>query len=738
MTSFGIKISPVILGLPILSLLMSGGFQNSSWANSYYNLQTFRQQMPPKLIFTTSSFTLNTWTCSPVQTVQRLDGFGGPIPFGVTNVNLIGANITFFSDSGCTVPITGVTINPGSSSANFYSMYGATGSPAINASVSPTTPIFVQQSLASASSVASVNVSMSSSTQAGNFLFVGVESFQSPPARDVTSISDNLGNTYISAGKRATDSSGSIETEILYAKNVAAGTTTATVTLNGSATAVDVWFAEFSGVDRTSPLDGGAIASNLVPGLTIVAPTVNTTTPSSVVFSVAGASNSITGIHAGNPFTALTISGDFMDSAYDITSSTGSYGAVWDQNTSGGTACASTVAFKAAPAQAFLPATQTETVTPVNFTWIGGASCTQIWSSGNCWQGGAAPGGADTAHFDSFCTINCNAGLGGNTTVGSIWMHPGYSGTINQGGNPLSIANSFEQDGGTFAGGTAAITDTGTFTLTGGSFISTSGTLAATSGMTITGGTFNANNGNVTFGNLSGPIPITLNTGNAAFNNVTFTASTNAVTTITGTVVINGNLTLNNSTTGTQLNGGSLAVSGNVTASNGSGGSATVQLLGIQSLIGGASGLLPNVQIAGGTLTLSGTISVQGNWSYLSGTMIVSGSTVVFTAGQNHIITGSNTFNNLTMTLTGVSRTLTFQSATTQTVGGTLTLNGFSAVNHLKLRSTNTGTHWTLSAGTPLTSYLDVEDGVAAPSIFIGGTTGTSVNSGDNTGWSFP
>src|SRR5262249_45348495 len=61
--------------------------------------------------------------------------------------------------------------------------------------------------------------------------------------------------------------------------------------------------------------------------------------------------STVTGIHAGNTFTPMTISGDY-DSAYLLTASTGTYGASWDQASNVGS-CSSTAAFKPATAGLF-------------------------------------------------------------------------------------------------------------------------------------------------------------------------------------------------------------------------------------------------------------------------------------------------------------------------------------------------------------------------------------------------
>jgi hypothetical protein len=163
-------------------------------------------------------------------------------------------------------------------------------------------------------------------------------------ASSITSIDDDAGTTYVTASARAT--AGGDATEIWYAPQPHAAATRVTVHLSdavGGAT----WVAELAGVDPAMPTP--AITSNEMSDTTIVAPAMITTLPDELVFSVAADSlGDITGLHAGNDFTALpVIAGDAA--AYRIAIAPGSYAAEWDGSTNlVGAACASSVAFHAA------------------------------------------------------------------------------------------------------------------------------------------------------------------------------------------------------------------------------------------------------------------------------------------------------------------------------------------------------------------------------------------------------
>lgn len=96
-------------------------------------------------------------------------------------------------------------------------------------------------------------------------------------------------------------------------------------------------------MNTSSPLGAKAAASSQPATTTPSAPSVTTSFAHSVVFSLVVVQNTITGIHAGNPFTPLPIlTGD--DAGYDFTTSTGPYAGQWNQNVSG-TYCGSTAEF---------------------------------------------------------------------------------------------------------------------------------------------------------------------------------------------------------------------------------------------------------------------------------------------------------------------------------------------------------------------------------------------------------
>ncbi len=129
---------------------------------------------------------------------------------------------------------------------------------------------------------------------------------------------------------------------------------------------------------------------------------------------------------------------------------------------------------------------------------------------------------------------------------------------------------------------------------------------------------------------------------------------------------------------------------------------------------------------AGGT-----NIILNGNWTN-NGTFTAGDGTVTFTntpAVLASTITGATTFNNLTCTT--ASKQLTFESGVTQTINGTLTLNGQAAGTRIQLRSTSAGTRFTLdvTAGAQSVDYVDVMDSQVSTNDIV---ALDSVNSGGN------
>jgi hypothetical protein len=181
-------------------------------------------------------------------------------------------------------------------------------------------------------------------TMAGDLVVVAV-TVNTNAATTVTTITDNApggGNVYTSANQRSNDTSCDNVVELWYAKNVVAGATSVKVTTN-LVVQMDMWVLELAGLDRMAPFDTGAVANSQPAATILTAPAVTPSKPNAVVISTVCSCAAVTGLRAASPFTALNVhTGN--TTAYFLTTSVGSHGAVW--NATNGTWNASTVAFK--------------------------------------------------------------------------------------------------------------------------------------------------------------------------------------------------------------------------------------------------------------------------------------------------------------------------------------------------------------------------------------------------------
>jgi hypothetical protein len=140
-----------------------------------------------------------------------------------------------------------------------------------------------------------------------------------------------------------------------------------------------------------------------------------------------------------------------------------------------------------------------------------------------------------------------------------------------------------------------------------------------------------------------------------------------------------------------------------------------------------------NADGAGGVDIANRTVRVGRAWSWgNTGKLLSAGSTVILTGDENHLV-GNTTFFHLTRDTPG---TLTFAAGSTQTIAGTLTLNGAFG-QPLFLRSSEAGRQWRLNATGPRSlSFLDVQDGRNATRTALAPLS--SHDAGRNTGWVFP
>lgn len=135
-------------------------------------------------------------------------------------------------------------------------------------------------------------------------------------------------------------------------------------------------------------------------------------------------------------------------------------------------------------------------------------------------------------------------------------------------------------------------------------------------------------------------------------------------------------------------------------------------------------------------ITLYGSSEPAWNSYGASNSTLNTDTSSVILTGAAQSILGSNSFHHLTKISTS-SDTLSFQAGTTQTVRGTLRLEG-DQTNRLMLRSLTSGREWYVNPMVaPALSNLDVKDSNNTNSTPINAEGTNSIDSGNNTNWKF-
>jgi hypothetical protein len=160
----------------------------------------------------------------------------------------------------------------------------------------------------------------------------------------VTSVSDNAGNTYVSAG--AHSAKGNLSTDIWYALNSNSGATSVTPAFAGLPTHVEMTSWEVAGLPSAAP-DATSISSALVTLNNTTGPAVTTSQAGDFVVSILFANSAkFTSISAGNAFTDdFTTNGNGWAHLTSSISPAGTYQASWYTPATSGAYAASTVAF---------------------------------------------------------------------------------------------------------------------------------------------------------------------------------------------------------------------------------------------------------------------------------------------------------------------------------------------------------------------------------------------------------
>ena len=436
---------------------------------------------------------LNGSTSNPAPTVASITPNTGPAAGG-TSVTITGTGFL----PGATVnlggtPATGVTVVSGTSitatapahaagtvnvmvsnsdaqNGTLNNAYTYTGSGGGGGAIS-----FVQVMAATPQTAsASVAVTYTAAQTAGNLNVVAVG--WNDTTSTVTGITDSRNNSYVLAIGPTTGTG--LRQSIYYAKNIAAGANTVTVTFSKAAAFVDIRALEYSGLDTANPLDQTAGAAG--SGTTASSGAATTTAANELIFGAGMTLASFTG--AGSGFISRIITSPDADNAEDKTvSATGSYSATAPNSTSSWVMQMAT--FKASGQGGGNPAPTVTSIVPTSGTANGGTAITitgtGFLAGATVTVGGTAATNVNVAGSTSITATTPAHAAGAanvivtNTDAQTGTLANGYTYTAS---NPAPTVTSISPTSGTTAGGTS-VTITGTGFLTGAT-VSLGGTAA--------------------------------------------------------------------------------------------------------------------------------------------------------------------------------------------------------------------------------------------------------------------
>jgi hypothetical protein len=254
-----------------------------------------------------------------------------------------GASATFSGSATVTTNSSGIATAP-TLTAN-----GTAGSYTVTASVSGLTPASFNLTNNSASTgikllqtnvngnesgTSNMSLAFTSNNVAGDFLIVTGTAAR--PASTIT-VSDSLGNTYLTAFGPVTDTAQDVTMYVWYVPVCKGGANTVTITPSGTA-ALEIHVSEWSGLATTSPVDKTASATGT--GTAVSSGAVTPSMNGELIFGYGWVFNTAS---AGTGFTPLSLVNGDLDE-YQVQSTAGSIAATFTQTS--GTWFAAVVTFK--------------------------------------------------------------------------------------------------------------------------------------------------------------------------------------------------------------------------------------------------------------------------------------------------------------------------------------------------------------------------------------------------------
>ncbi|MCB1199816.1 MAG: hypothetical protein KDK41_04170 [Leptospiraceae bacterium] len=259
----------------------------------------------------------------------------------------------------------------------------------------------------------------------------------------------------------------------------------------------------------------------------------------------------------------------------------------------------------------------------------------------------------------------------------------------------------------------------------------------------LLGGTTLANTGNIEFHFLKDALG-KIQGGNYFTKNIIIKTSTGNTSTLQAPITAMGDLTIQGNSVGqiasfdtanSNITANSLSI-GTIQSAAVNFGTSNLNIAGDVLISDAAANPDPTLLTSGGTWTIG------GNFTNLSTASIdFSGSTVSFNGTGNQILTGTTTFNNLTLDGTATpARTVTFPVGGNTIVSGQFQAWG-NAGGVLSLRSATPGNQSGIIANGTLGTFdrLDIQDqSLTGTAVSSPVNPSNSTNSGNNTGWFSP
>jgi len=276
----------------------------------------------PIVTVATPTFSLPGGTYSGPQSVALNDTTGGAAIYYTIDGTLPPASASSTRYTGGSISVsTTTTIKAVATASGSANSLVATATYAIQVAGTSPPPIALAQSASLDAGVTSAaSLAFTTNNTAGNLIVVAVRI--GSPSTTTVSVRDTNGNSYSLARSQVQTTDGH-QAWVYYAKIIAAGANTVTVTLSATAT-LRVAIHEYSGLDTAAPLDQTTSAPG--SGTAPTSGSVTTTAANELLFGMGSSANARTWT-AGTGYTLRQAPAGKLETADRIVAATGSFSA---------------------------------------------------------------------------------------------------------------------------------------------------------------------------------------------------------------------------------------------------------------------------------------------------------------------------------------------------------------------------------------------------------------------------